>query len=147
MFKVKKILFPVDLTENTRRIFPYVLGMVHQCQAELHLLHVTLDMEQFGGLYDLTALQSDFLGAAKRKLEDLCQCELAEMPGVTVAVETGDPALKVVEYARREGVDLIIMGTHGRKGLEHAICGSVAENVVRHSEVPVLTINPHRVKD
>jgi nucleotide-binding universal stress UspA family protein len=146
MFQVKKILFPVDLTENTRRIFPFVLGMVHQCQAELHLLHVTLDMEQFGGLYDLTALQTDFQGAAKTKLEDLCQCELAELPGVIIKVDNGDPAHKIVEYAAREGVDLVIMGTHGRKGLEHVICGSVAENVVRHSEVPVLTVNPHRVK-
>jgi nucleotide-binding universal stress UspA family protein len=119
--------------------------MVHQCQAELHLLHVTLDMEQFGGLYDLTALKTDFLGAAKTKLEDLCQCELAELPGVVIKVETGDPAHKIVAYARERGVDLIIMGTHGRKGLEHAICGSVAENVVRHSETPVLTVNPHRV--
>lgn len=146
MFQVKKILFPVELTENTRRIFPFVLGMVHQCQAELHLLHVTMDMEQFGGLYDLTALQTDFLGVAKTRLEDMCQCELAELPGVTIKVESGDPALKIVEYARRECVDLIIMGTHGRKGLEHVICGSVAENVVRHSETPVLTVNPHRFK-
>jgi nucleotide-binding universal stress UspA family protein len=147
MFEVKKILFPVDLTENTRRIFPFVLGMVHQCQAELHLLHVTMDMEQFGGLYDLTALQTDFLGAATTKLEDLCRCELTELPGVVIKVECGDPAEKIVDYARQEGVDLVVMGTHGRKGLEHVICGSVAENVVRHSEVPVLTVNPHRVKD
>ncbi len=146
MFEVKKILFPVDLTENTRRIFPYVLGMARQCRAELHLLHVTLDMEHFGGIYDLTDLQADFLGAAKTKMEDLCQCELGHMTGVTVKVESGDPALRIVEYAEREGIDLIIMGTHGRKGLEHAICGSVAENVVRHSAVPVLTVNPHRVK-
>lgn len=146
MFEVKKILFPVDLTENSRRIFPYVLGLVRQCRADLHLLHVALDLEQFGGLYDLTDLQGGFLEKAQDRLAELCQCEIKQMPGVTVRVEAGDPAQKIVEYARREGVDLIVMGTHGRKGLEHVICGSVAENVVRSSPVPVLTVNPHRVE-
>ena len=54
----------------------------------------------------------------------------------------GSPADKIVETAKKEGVDLIIMGTHGRKGLERAIFGSVCDKVVRNAPCPVVTINP-----
>ena len=55
----------------------------------------------------------------------------------------GDPAEEILKYAQSEGIDLIIIGTHGRKGLEHIIFGSVAERVVKKSPVPVLTVNPY----
>jgi nucleotide-binding universal stress UspA family protein len=55
----------------------------------------------------------------------------------------GDAAEEVLNYVRSEGIDLVIMGTHGRKGLEKVVFGSVAERVVQKSPVPVLTINPH----
>jgi nucleotide-binding universal stress UspA family protein len=56
----------------------------------------------------------------------------------------GDAAQEVLNYIQSEGIDLVIMGTHGRKGLEHIIFGSVAERVVKHSPVPVLTVNPYK---
>ena len=49
---------------------------------------------------------------------------------------------RIVQHAEEKGIDLIITATHGRKGLDHVIFGSVAENVVRNAPVPVLTINP-----
>ena len=55
----------------------------------------------------------------------------------------GDAAEEVLNYVQSEGIDLVIMGTHGRKGLEHIIFGSVAERVVKQSPVPVLTVNPY----
>jgi nucleotide-binding universal stress UspA family protein len=55
----------------------------------------------------------------------------------------GDAAEEILKYVRSEGIDLIIMGTHGRKGLEKIVFGSVAERVVQKSPVPVLTINPY----
>jgi nucleotide-binding universal stress UspA family protein len=52
----------------------------------------------------------------------------------------------ILNVIENEDVDLVIVGTHGRKGLEHTVFGSVAENVVRRSPVPVLTINPYTLK-
>ena len=58
-------------------------------------------------------------------------------------VVLGDAAEEILEYVRSEGIDLIIMGTHGRKGLEKIVFGSVTERVVQKSPVPVLTVNPY----
>lgn len=65
---------------------------------------------------------------------------------MTSDVMDGDPASQVIKYAEEHDIDLIITATHGRKGLEHAIFGSVAENIVRNSPVPVMTINPYKMK-
>ncbi len=60
-------------------------------------------------------------------------------------VVSGDPAEEIMRYAETEGVDLIVMGTHGRKGLERIIFGSVAEQVVKNAPVPVLVVNPYKL--
>ena len=61
---------------------------------------------------------------------------------VTKAIHTGVVSLEIIDYVRTEQVDLIVMGTHGRGGLEHILIGSVAEKVVRKSPCPVLTVRP-----
>jgi nucleotide-binding universal stress UspA family protein len=61
-------------------------------------------------------------------------------------VLSGDPVEVILNVIENEDVDLVVLGTHGRKGLEHTVFGSVAENVVRRSPVPVLTINPYTLK-
>jgi nucleotide-binding universal stress UspA family protein len=59
-----------------------------------------------------------------------------------MAIRTGVSFVEIVEYVRTEGIDLVIMATHGRGGLQHIIIGSAAEKVVRKSPCPVLTIRP-----
>jgi nucleotide-binding universal stress UspA family protein len=58
----------------------------------------------------------------------------------------GDPTAQILKLIQAEDIDLVIMGTHGRKGMEETIFGSVAENVVKKAPVPVLTINPYITK-
>jgi nucleotide-binding universal stress UspA family protein len=60
-------------------------------------------------------------------------------------VLTGDAAQGIIDYAQTEKIDLIIMGTHGRKGLDRTLFGSVAGNVVKNASVPVMVINPYKV--
>jgi nucleotide-binding universal stress UspA family protein len=61
-------------------------------------------------------------------------------------VVSGDAATEIVKTIEAEGADLVVTGTHGRKGMEHAIFGSVAENVVKKSPVPVLVVDPYKIK-
>jgi nucleotide-binding universal stress UspA family protein len=63
-------------------------------------------------------------------------------PGVRTQKAIGEPAAEIVSFARSAGVDLVVVGTHGRTGLEHALMGSVAERVVRRAHCPVLTVRP-----
>ena len=67
-------------------------------------------------------------------------------PNFKRRIASGDPVTEILKTIESEGIDLVIMGTHGRKGLEHTMFGSVAENVVKKSPVPVLIVNPYKLK-
>ena len=88
------------------------------------------------------------VAGAKKAMNSFCE-EHAEELKVCASYDkkivSGDPAAEIIKSVESEDVDMVIMGTHGRKGLEHTIFGSVAENVVRKSPVPVMTVNPHKV--
>ena len=95
-------------------------------------------------LYVGTPLPQDFLNelerdASQRLHNTLTAAEREHLKARSV-VKIGDPLIEIVEHARRERVDLIVMGTHGRTGVSHWFLGSVAERVVRTAACPVLTV-------
>jgi nucleotide-binding universal stress UspA family protein len=147
MLHFKKILFPVDLSEVSPKIVPYVKDMAEWFDAEIHLLFVVRILQHFTSIYvphpSVNKFEAEMVkGAEKKLLEFMDEHFRADSPKAQVLL--GDPAEEILEYAQAEGIDLIIIGTHGRKGLEHIIFGSVAERVVKKSPVPVLTVNPYR---
>jgi nucleotide-binding universal stress UspA family protein len=79
-------------------------------------------------------------------MEKVCEEQLQGCPHFEKRVIIGDPVEEILKIIESEGIDLVIMGTHGRKGLEHTVIGSVAERVVQRSPVPVLVVNPYKVK-
>ena len=150
MVKFKKILFPVDMSEASLKIVPYVKAMANLFEADIHLLYVARSVEY------LTAIQleSPMLYSFNTELFDRAKISLAQYRKehfgdrsyIKAKVALGYPSEEILNYVSKEEIDLIIMGTHGRKGLEKVIFGSVAEQVVKTSPVPVLVINPHKVK-
>jgi nucleotide-binding universal stress UspA family protein len=93
-----------------------------------------------------TEAQSEADAAARRRLESsLAEDDRRELRATTALIMSTKPAAAIVSYARESGVDLIVMGTHGRGGVAHFLMGSVAEQVVRTAPAPVLTIrHPER---
>ena len=79
-------------------------------------------------------------------MDKVCDKQLKGCPNFQRMIVYGDPALEILKATESEGIDMVVMGTHGRKGLDHTFFGSVAENVVKRSDVPVLVINPHKLK-
>ena len=150
MVEIKKILFPIDLTENAYKVLPYVLSVSEKYNAMIYLLHVVQDLRRWGKVYipnaSMYKLQMEASEAADKALDRVCDQDLQSCPNFQRIVVSGDPATEILKLIDSEGIDLVIMGTHGRKGLEHVIFGSVAENVVKKSPAPVLTINPHKVR-
>ena len=150
MVEIKKILFPIDLTENSSKILPYVLSASEKYNSTIYLLHVVHDLLKWGHLYiphpSLDKFQKEALEGAKKAMDMVCEKELQSCPNFQRKVVSGDPAAEILKTIESEGIDLVIMGTHGRKGLEHTIFGSVAENVVKKSPVPILVINPYKLK-
>jgi len=79
-------------------------------------------------------------------MDKICKEQLESCPNFQRKIVSEDPALEILKTIESEGIDMVVMGTHGRKGLEHTIFGSVAENVVKKSPVPVLVVNPYKMK-
>lgn len=150
MLEIKRILFPCDLTEISKKILPYVLSIAEKYDSTICLFHVVQDLHAWGALYvphtSLGLDQQKLMEAAEKLMDDVCDEHLESCPNFQRRIVSGDPADELIKILESESFDLIIMGTHGRKGLERTIFGSVAEKVVKRSPVPVLMVNPAKIK-
>ena len=150
MGNIKKILFPYDLSQNAPRIIPYVTSVAGAYNSGIYLLHVVHDLQKWGNVYiphgSMDVLVEEAKQAAEKAMAGLCEEELKGYKILGKKVISGDPATEILKTIASEDIDMVIMGTHGRKGLEHILMGSVAEQVVKNSGVPVMTINPYRLK-
>jgi nucleotide-binding universal stress UspA family protein len=79
-------------------------------------------------------------------MDKFCDKHLLDCPNFNRIVAVGDPGEEIVKTVEKENIDLVVMGTHGRRGLEHTLFGTVAKYVVTHSKAPVLVVNPYRVE-
>ena len=153
MIRIKRILFPSDFSLCSAGPADYALALCEQFGADLHLLHVTHDwagkVPEFGMGLAVPAL-AEQAPERRRVAEEHAIAQLAALvPGgwqdrheVTIVVMEGQPFLEIIRYARTHEIDLIVIGTHGRGALAHALLGSVAERVVRQAPCPVLTVRP-----
>jgi nucleotide-binding universal stress UspA family protein len=150
MTEIKKILFPIDFSENASKIVPYVLSVAEAYNSTICLLHVVQDLGRWGKVYiphrSMDVFQNEALGGANKAIDYFCEEELQGYTNLEKKVVSGDPTSEILRTIESEDIGLVIMGTHGRKGLEHVVFGSVADNVVKKSPVPVMTINPNRLK-
>lgn len=148
MKTINKILFPVDLSEVSSKLAPDAIAFARKYNAELHLLLVAGSFEKWKTFYvphpSLSTFSGEVLRGGQKKLEEFVEEFFNEFPRLKTVVVQGDPAEEILKYIASEKVDLVIMGTHGRKGLDRILFGSVANEVVKNSPAPVLTINPYR---
>lgn len=144
MKQVQKILFPIDLSEKFETLIPWVSTFVNTFNATLYVLFVAQDLRSISFIphVSLDQLQQEAEKAAEQKMAGAKQEFFKDFKKLETRVVLGKPAEKILEVAKKEGVDMIIMGTHGRKGLEAKIFGSVCLKVSRDADVPVLTIHP-----
>ncbi|MGA9725224.1 MAG: universal stress protein [Candidatus Binatus sp.] len=137
----RRILCPIDFSEHSLAALNVALRVAEQNDAALYLLNVVILPAGAAGFQPVPMVEP-YPGLEKERQEELVKLARERIPA-TVRYETfvvnGDPAEAVLKTARDLDADLIVMGTHGRKGLSHLILGSVAERVVRESTIPVLT--------
>ena len=146
----KKILFPIDFSECSPRLAPYAINLARKYDAKLYLLYVVHTMTRFGFMWvaippSLKKIDQDIAKTAEKNMKAFCRDHLEGFTNYETSVVIGDPSEDILKFVENEGIDVIVMGTHGRKGLERTVFGSVAEKVVRGASCPVLTINPHKI--
>ena len=149
MAQFSKILFPVDLSVVSPAIVPWVRMMAEKFGAELHLLFVARRMEHVSTVYvaqaTIESFMAEFVKGSEARIEEFANTHFKNLPSCRTKVILGDAAEEIVNYVESEKIDLVVMGTHGRKGLDRILFGSVAERVIKHSAAPVLSINPYRL--
>ena len=151
MEKFKTILFPVDLSPASPELVPYAKTMAEKFESEIHLLFVARRFQHLSDMYvpepEIYTFERGILEGAERRLDEFKDTHFMMSANIKTAVLSGDPAEEIITYTQTEKVDMIVMGTHGRKGLNKIVFGSVAERVVKLSPVPVFIVNPYKTKD
>lgn len=148
MVEIRRILVPVDFSEVAPILAKWAKGFAKQLNAKIILTYVLEDLSTYEGIFvdlkTLTELENTLYEGAKKSMEDFLKEHFSDFPDVEPVLEKGDVVETILRVAQEKGADLIVIGTHGRKGLDRILFGSVAEGVVKNSSIPVVTINPYR---
>ena len=143
MINIKKILLPTDLSDPAEAALPYAVDLAASYGATLYLLHVldpywleAVAAVQFPG-HSAKSLHQSWKNTDERLNKMKAGIGVAKVEAAEVQ---GTAHVEIVRFARQENIDLIVLSTHGRSGLAHALIGSVAEKVVQMAPCPVLTV-------
>ncbi len=144
LIEIRKILYATDFSRISAYGFRHALTLSRCFRAKLIIFHAisippTIPADPTGGVA-LAECFDELQEESRIRLEEMLgEARKHEVEAETLLVE-GAPHRTVLEEAERLGVDLIVVGTHGRTGVEHLLLGSTAEKIIRHSPVPVLVV-------
>jgi len=147
MIEIQKILVPTDFSDFSQCALRYGCELAKRFSAQLHLLNVVEDIYPLIPDPGMTfppveTYVVEMQEAARGAILKMPPTDMAGEISVVREVLSGIPFLEIVRYAREQDMDMIVIGTHGRSGLVHALMGSVAEKIVRKAPCPVLTVRP-----
>lgn len=161
----RKVLFCTDFSENSSDAFDLAVDYASAFKAKLYVLHVLetsgIDLLNFSDAPDVAfpsysislpievkqEIQKSVHDNTRKALDQIRLEATDKIKEVSTHIKEGVTSLEIVKFAEEISADLIVMGTHGRTGFKHLIIGSTAENVVRMSKCPVLTVKPMNAMD
>ena len=139
---IRRILFPVDFSERSRAIAPFVLSMAQRYKSSVVLMNIIQPPPpMYGGMNTVYPETFDYTESRDVILKELDQFGATEFPKIEVSsvVDVGDPAGLIIDYAHENGIELIAMPTHGYGAFRRALLGSVAAKVLHDAKIPVWT--------
>ena len=140
----KTILFATDFSEGSDFAFQAALSLVQKYEGKLIVIHIINEPVDLRGFYvphiSFDKLEEEIEQGAEKLMEKFCRTHVKEFSNYETYVLPGIPYDEIIKKAEEFETDLIVMGTHGRTGLDHVLFGSTAEKVVRKSPIPVMTI-------
>ncbi|MCK9410549.1 MAG: universal stress protein [Bacteroidetes bacterium] len=141
---LKKILVPIDFSDHSKKALRYALPFARQFNAQLELMYVvepTIYPSDFGfGQVGFPDVEKELHEKATQELAALIESSVPLSIRSSSVVSTGIPFVEITTYAQAEDIDLIIVATHGRTGVEHILFGSTAEKIIRKAPCPVLVV-------
>ena len=143
---LKRIICALDLSEHSRAVADYARNFAKLTGASIVAVYAAPTLTQYTGFHMQPSAIDSFVGeivsGAERSMSEFMAENFKEVEARGIVV-VGYAAEEILAMAEKEHADLIIMGTHGRKGIDRILFGSVAEKVVKNSTCPVLTIRPN----
>ncbi len=144
---LKKILVPQDFSDYSLHALKYAITFADLFKAELLVLHIVEPIvypADFSfGQVSIPAMEEEIRKHSEEQLNELVSKDIPENIKATPIIRVGKPFIEIVEVAKAENADLIVISSHGRTGMDHVLFGSTADKVVRKAPCPVLTIRPH----
>jgi len=138
----ERILVPTDGSNTASLAATHAIQVAAEADAALHIVHV-VDLTAVSGEYGTGRILETMRTAGQQAVDELVdQATEADISTVEASILSGSPSRAVIDYATDRDVDCIVMGTHGRSGLDRLLLGSVTEKVVRLAEMPVLSVSP-----
>ena len=147
MEEITKIVVPVDLEKNTRKLAEFAIYMAKKIGSDLSFVHITefyASGDMMMGSPTLEKINEERVKNAEVAMENLISDFKGEYERISGRVIVGEIVDMIVAYAAEEEANLVIIGTHGAKGLEKRLLGSVAEREVKRVHCPTLTMNPYK---
>lgn len=142
--QIKTVLFPTDFSQGARAAMDYAVSLAQDYKAKLILLYVIQDISiaewYIPSSISAADLVEDMQKSAEQEMEKWGSEVGANVAMVERIVTRGVPFVEIIRIAKEQNADLIVIGTHGRTGIDHMLFGSTAEKVVRKSPCPVLTV-------
>ncbi len=144
-FPYKRILCPVDFDQNSAGALAEAAILALNSRGTLLVFHVVqINPLVYEGAAEGAASGEMFeaqIDFARKQVEQMLSAVPPEV-NRSIIIEIGEPGERIIDAETKFDADLVVMATHGRRGLKHLVLGSVAERIVRESSVPVLTIRP-----
>lgn len=144
MKRFERILLATDFSDYSEVACEYALALAKTFNSSLMVLHVINEPVDLRGFYvphiSFEQLEQEIETGATKMLETFCKENLNDFSGYETMVIAGVPYEEIIRIATEKEASLIVIGTHGRTGLDHLIFGSTAERVVRGAPCPVMTI-------
>lgn len=142
MIALKNILCPLDHSKHSESALKYAISLALKDKSKLYLMHVldSRKSEEAEGISELISIDEKGLNDLKDKLEKSVPEEIRAEIKCEALVSHGIPFDEIVTVVKDKNIDLIIMGTHGRKGISHVVLGSTAEKVMRDAPCPVMIV-------
>lgn len=142
----KQILVPVDFYQHTEKLVEFAIGVADEMKGKVIFLHVMESLMSYPGFRPETYKQFDaeITQHAERNMRELLSETKKKYSECTGVLLGGDVVDSIVTYVDENSIDLIIIGTHGAKGIEKILMGSVAERVLKRASCPTLIFNPYK---
>jgi len=136
----KLILVPIDFSESAEQALDYACELASNLGATVRLVHAISQLPSALQVALTEDIVENLVKEHRESLDRLAGARLGRASFGEATVEVGDPRDTIVTAAKAMSVDLIVMGTHGRRGLSRLVLGSVAEDVIRYAPCPVLVV-------